>query len=44
MRAIFAITTIVDCGKLVTRVTVEGAAQDLYEGSQLPKVYKVARA
>ena len=34
-----AITTIIDCGKLVARVTVEGAARDLYEGSQLPKVY-----
>ncbi len=34
-----AITAIVDHGKLVARVTVEGAAQKLYEGSQLPKVY-----
>ncbi len=34
-----AITTIVDCEKLVARVMVEGAAQDLYEGSQLTKVY-----
>ncbi len=30
--------------KLVAQVSVEGAARDLYEGSQLPKVIMVARA
>ncbi len=34
-----AITTIIYHGKLVARVTVEGAVRDLYEGSQLPKVH-----
>ncbi len=34
-----AITTIIDCGKLVARVSVESAARDHYEGGQLPKVY-----
>ncbi len=34
-----AITTIIDRGKLVARVMVQGADRDLYEGSQLPKVY-----
>ena len=28
-----AITTIIDRGKLVARVTVEGAARDLYDGN-----------
>ncbi len=33
------VTTIIDRKKLVARVTIEGTARDLYEGSQLPKGY-----
>ncbi len=39
-----AITTIIDRGKLVARVTVKGAAQDLYEGASFPRFIMVARA
>ncbi len=33
-----AITTIIDHGKLVAQVTVEGAAQDLYEAASFPRL------